>query len=251
MDALAIRRCGTGPPLVLIHGGLTHGTLAWGEQRPLAERWALVIPDRVGYGDSAHLGDAEDFDRDAELLAPALDEGSHLVGYSSGSMAAMITATRRPGAVASLTLIEPPAFHLAPESVPARELLAGNDGLFNRPLDDPVTFLKEFFALHEMPAPPDAALEALSEPARVWHGFVRRPWVGDFGLDKLAAAQIPTLVISGGHSEAFEDVCDTIAGAIGAERDVIRGGGHGVQRTGAPFNERLEAFLRSASSRVR
>lgn len=210
---------------------------------PLAERWTLVVPDRIGYGDSAHLGEAEDFERDAEMLAPALDDASHLVGYSSGSMAAMLAAARRPEAVASLVLIEPPAFHLAPESESAREMLASHDRLFDQPLHDPVAFLKAFFAMIGMDAPPDSALEALSAPARVWHGFVRRPWAGDLALDQLAAAPFPKLVISGGHSQAFEDVCDAIAAAIGAERDAIPGAGHSVQGTGEPFNERLESFL--------
>ena len=250
MAVLASHRVGDGPPVVLLHGGLAHGDLTWGEQQPLAERWTLIVPDRVGYGESAGLGDSEDFDRDAELLAPVLDEDSHLVGYSSGAAAAMLTAARRPGSVASLTLIEPPAFHLAPDSAPARELREGHAELFDRPLDDPVMFLREFFALIELPAPPDAELAALSGPTRVWHGL-RRPWEGDLGLEELAAASFPKLVISGGHSQAFEDVCDSIAAAIGAQRDVIRGGGHGVQRTGAPFNNRLEGFLREASSGIR
>jgi pimeloyl-ACP methyl ester carboxylesterase len=240
--ALACRRVGTGPPVVLLHGGLIHGDLTWALQMPLAKRWTLIVPDRIGYGESAHLGEAEDFGRDAELLAPALDDGSHLVGYSSGATAAMLTAARRPEAVASLTLIEPPAFHLAPESVSAREMLAGHERLFDQPLDDPVAFLKAFYALIGTDAPPDAALEALAAPTRVWHGL-RRPWVGDLALDQLAVAPFPKLVISGGHSQAFEDVCDAIAAAIGAERDVIQGAGHSVQGTGQPFNERLESFL--------
>lgn len=243
MAGLACRRLGAGPPVVLLHGGLVHGDLTWTQQMPLAEQWTLIVPDRIGYGESAHLGEAEDFERDAELLAPALDDGSHLVGYSSGSMAAMLTAARRPEAVASLTLIEPPAFHLAPESVSAREMLAAHDRLFDQPLRNPVAFLEAFFAMIGMPAPPDAALKALSAPTRVWHGFVRRPWIGDLALDQLAVASFPKLVISGGHSQAFEDVCDAIAAAIGAERDVIQGAGHSVQGTGEPFNERLQSFL--------
>ena len=39
---------------------------------------------------------------------------------------------------------------------------------------------------------------------------------------------------------------DLIATELKAERAVIRGAGHSMQRTGAPFNARLEAFLRGA-----
>ena len=62
----------------------------------------------------------------------------------------------------------------------------------------------------------------------------------------LAAAPFPKLVVSGGHDPAFDAVCDVLEQRLGAERAVIPGAGHSVQRTGAPFNERLETFLRSA-----
>jgi hypothetical protein len=43
-------------------------------------------------------------------------------------------------------------------------------------------------------------------------------------------------------------VCDVLEERLGAERAVIPGARHSVQRTGPPFNERLEAFLRSAEA---
>jgi hypothetical protein len=67
--------------------------------------------------------------------------------------------------------------------------------------------------------------------------------VADVPLDALAATPFRTLVLSGGHSPAFEAVCDAIAQRLGAERDVIRGMGHTVPATGSLYNERLEAFL--------
>jgi pimeloyl-ACP methyl ester carboxylesterase len=70
MAALATRRHGTGPPVALIHGGLEDGAQTWPEQMVLAESWTLHVPDRVGYGASAGLSTGEDFDLDAELLAP-------------------------------------------------------------------------------------------------------------------------------------------------------------------------------------
>jgi len=35
---------------------------------------------------------------------------------------------------------------------------------------------------------------------------------------------------------------------MGAERAVIPGAGHSVPQTGAPFNHRLETFMRSAEA---
>jgi hypothetical protein len=60
---------------------------------------------------------------------------------------------------------------------------------------------------------------------------------------QLAAAPFPKLVFSGGHHPAFEAVCDVLERRLGAERAVITGAGHSVQRTGRPFNERLDEFL--------
>jgi hypothetical protein len=76
----------------------------------------------------------------------------------------------------------------------------------------------------------------------------RYPWEARIPFDELAAAPFPKLAVSGAHDDAFEAVCDVLAERIGAERAVIAGQGHGVQRTGAPFNERLERFLAAAEA---
>jgi hypothetical protein len=65
-------------------------------------------------------------------------------------------------------------------------------------------------------------------------------------LDALKRTSFPRLVTSGGHHPVFEAICDVIQRELKTERAIIRGAGHGVPRTGAPFNERLEAFLKSA-----
>ena len=62
----------------------------------------------------------------------------------------------------------------------------------------------------------------------------------------MAAASFPKLVVSGAHDPAFDAVCDVLERRLGAERAVIPGADHSVQRTEAPFNERLEAFLERA-----
>ena len=56
-----------------------------------------------------------------------------------------------------------------------------------------------------------------------------------------AAARVhpfPKLVLSGGHSPVFEQVCDATARELGAERDTIRGRGHTIPACGTPYNER-------------
>jgi hypothetical protein len=70
----------------------------------------------------------------------------------------------------------------------------------------------------------------------------RPPSEADPALDELAQAPFPKLVVSGGHSAAFDAVCDVLERRLGAERAVLPGAAHNAQR--APgFNERLVAFL--------
>ncbi len=71
----------------------------------------------------------------------------------------------------------------------------------------------------------------------------RYPWLAEIPLDALAATPFPKLVVSGAHSEAFDAVCDVLQQRLGAERVVLAGAGHSVQRLGEPFNDALAAFI--------
>jgi pimeloyl-ACP methyl ester carboxylesterase len=241
---LAVDKQGDGPAVVLLHGGLTGPDAAWGAQTELAERWSLWTVHRAGYGDSAAVSDREDFELDARLLAPELPDGAHVVGHSSGALAALYLTAAAPDRVASLTLIEPPAYHLAPEAAGLRSVYSEH---FAREPTDWVAWLRDFFALAHSPAPPDVVLGKLEGNARVWKGFATLPWEADLPLDAVAGSAARKLVVSGGYLPPFEAVCDVMAAAIGAERSVIAGAGHAVQRVGAPFNERLEAHLRAVA----
>jgi hypothetical protein len=73
----------------------------------------------------------------------------------------------------------------------------------------------------------------------------RPPWEAQIPVEELAAASFPKLVVSGGHSAAFDAVCDVLEEGLGAERAVLPGAGHSLPR--APgYVERLEAFLGQA-----
>ena len=52
---------------------------------------------------------------------------------------------------------------------------------------------------------------------------------GGVPLDELAAARVPTLVVSGAHHEAFDAICDVLEARLGAERLVLPGSGHNPQ----------------------
>jgi len=73
----------------------------------------------------------------------------------------------------------------------------------------------------------------------------RPPHEAEIPLGDLAAAPFPKLVVSGGHSAAFDAVCDVLERELNAERAVVAGAGHSIPR--APgYNEALLRFLESA-----
>jgi pimeloyl-ACP methyl ester carboxylesterase len=224
-----------------------NGEMTWTEQRPLAERWSLLAVDRRGYYPNPPA-DREDFEVDAADVAELLGDGMHLVGHSYGGVVSLLAAARRPEAVHSLTVIEPPAFGIAGEDPDLRSFDARAREYWEHGPRDPETFLRGFLEL----AGSTATLPSPLPPPLLQNAKLlmveRSPAEAVIPLDELRRAPFPKLVVSGAHSPVFDRVCDVLEASLGAERAVIPGAGHSVQRTGTPFNERLEAFLRSAEA---
>ena len=237
----------SGPPVLLVHGSVMNGEMTWAEQRPLAERWSLLVVDRRGYYPNPPI-DREDFEVDAGDVAELLGEGMHLVGHSYGGIVSLLSAARRPEAVRSLTVIEPPAFGVALDDLDVRSRYAAARELWEHGPRDPEIFLRKFLEL----AGSTAAVPTPLPPPLLQNAKLlmveRNPGEAAIPLDQLQRAPFPKLVVSGGHNPVFEKVCDALERGLGAERAVISGAGHSVQRTGVSFNERLEAFLRAAEA---
>ncbi|MFS8097248.1 alpha/beta hydrolase [Lentzea alba] len=241
---LHVHRWGRGPRVVLVHGGVLGGRETWRNQRPLTERWTLLAPDRPGHGQSPPA--RQDFEPEAALIADQLlDEPSHLVGLSYGGIVSMYAAALCPQNVRSLTVLEPPSAGVA-RGVPAvDEFGAATRAVIESDLDA-VEALRRFFPVAGVPLTvPDEPHEVLLKGMRQLLG-ARPPDEAEPPLEALRAAGFPILVVSGGHTEANEIICDTIASETGAERAVCRGCDHLVPD--APgFNELLENFLTRAS----
>jgi pimeloyl-ACP methyl ester carboxylesterase len=241
---------GSGPRVVLVHGSNLDGPLTWAEQRPLAARWRLEIVNRRGYGNSPPPAVRQDFEEDARDIAALLGDGAHLVGHSFGAIGSLYAAALRPQAVRSLTINEPPVFGLL-KGDPAAAAMAARADAIKRDIHEPRAFLEAFakvVAGPEAPPPrplPDPLPPELEKGIRTTM-MGRDPGTADLSLGALKRTSFPKLVTSGGHHPVFEAICDRLQRELNAERAVIRGAGHGVPRTGAPFNERLEAFLQTA-----
>ncbi len=242
---------GAGPAVLLVHGGVLDGTMTWSAQHPLAERWNLVIIDRPGFGSSSPV-DRVDFATDAQLVAAILDQADdiwgvdrvNLIGHSYGGVVSLLGAAIRPDAVQSLTVIEPPTFRIAVGDAAVDELVfALRDHWRNGPRHSPPQFLDRFLQLVGSATElPDPLPPPLAQGAAMLV-IERGPWEADIPLEQLAAAPFAKLVISGGHSPAFDAVCDVLERELGASRAVLTGAGHSVPRTGEPFNQCLERFM--------
>lgn len=114
---------GSGPRLVLVHGSVAPGWATWARQRPLAERFTLVVPVRGGYPPNPPLA-AIDFEQQADELAALLVPGDHVVAHSYGAVVALLAAARRPDALRSLVVVEPAAFAVARGDPAVEEYLA-------------------------------------------------------------------------------------------------------------------------------
>jgi pimeloyl-ACP methyl ester carboxylesterase len=209
----------------------------------LGARWTLAAVHRRGYPPSPPPPDGrQDFDVDAADILPLLGPHPHVVAHSYGVLGTLIAATQRPQNVRSLTLIEPPLYHLVSGDPDVDRLKRIGDEVLTDGLDaDPAT-LRAFLRIAGAPGVDDGPLpEAVVHGVRRAHGG-RVPGEARPPLEPIREAAVPSLVASGDHTPGIERICDALAAALGAERIVAPGAGHFVPS--APgFAQRLERFL--------
>jgi pimeloyl-ACP methyl ester carboxylesterase len=231
---------------LFVHGSVANADLTWSAQKPLADRFEIVAPNRRGFPPGPDV-ERVDFEDEAVWLEQFLDPETHLVGHSYGGVIALLAAALRPDLVGSLTVIEPPAFGVARGNPAVDEITARIEEHWTRGPRDPGEFLRGFFGLVGAAAPPGTFTPALLQGARTLM-VERSPAEAVIPFDDLAGAPFPKLVVSGGHSAAFEAVCNVLERRLGAQRAVLPGAGHSVQRLGEPFNAVLASFVESANA---
>jgi pimeloyl-ACP methyl ester carboxylesterase len=237
-------RMDTRTRLLFVHGSVVNADLTWSAQKSLAERFEIMAPNRRGFPPGPDV-ERVDFEDEAVWLEQFLEPGTHLVGHSYGGVIALLAAARRAEQVRSLTVIEPPAFGVARGHPAVEEFVAGIDEHWAHGPRDPGEFLRGFLGLVGTSTPPGSFTPELLQGARTLM-VERSPAEADIPLDDLARAPFPKLVVSGAHSPAFEAVCDVLEERLGAERAVLPGMGHSIQRLGEPFNELLASFVERA-----
>jgi pimeloyl-ACP methyl ester carboxylesterase len=178
-----------------------------------------------------------------------ISDGAHLVGFSYGGVGCAILAGVPPERVRSLTLIESPIYKAAPDHPRVREIIVSGDAVLASEADDQTE--RRFLANARMdPGAMTGRHRDLIEEAIDAARGGRSPSEADPDLDAIVGARVPVMVISGGHHEGIELLCDALADRLKARREIIPGAGHAVPR--APgFNEVLEDFLRESAGTAR
>ena len=245
---LDVERVGSGPLVVLVHGSIVDARRTWRAQFSLAERWSLCLPNRPGFGGSPSLPRG-DFELEAPLIAELLGDGAHLVGHSYGAVIALLAAALQPQAVRSLVVSEPGLLRVAASNPAADALLERGEQLYRGGSTiPPDQFLRMFReGVHSAHHTPEE-LPSWLERGAMLAARERPPWEAEIPFGELAAWRFPKLVVSGGHSAAFEAVCDVVAERIGAERAVVAGRGHTIPSAGEAYNARVEKFLTGAEA---
>lgn len=227
--------------VVLIHGSVGNASV-WAAVVPALEaRFEVVTPTRGGYPPGPLL-ERIDFEQQADELAPCLGEGAHLVGHSYGGVISLLIAARDPERIRSLVVSEPPAFALARGNPEVDALVEGLAGHFAHGPREPRAFVEGFLQrIGSTPQLPERLPPELEQGARATMRE-RPPWEAQVQLEELAATDFPKLVVSGGHSAAFDAVCDVLEARLRARREVLPGAGHSIQRASG-YPELLAAFL--------
>jgi pimeloyl-ACP methyl ester carboxylesterase len=244
---------GTGPALVLIHGGQMDSRM-WDDQfSVLAKEFSVLRYDVRGYGGSFQ---PDQLYSDADDLAGLLDylkvKNTHVVGLSLGGRIALDFALAYPQRVKSLTLAGPGlAGYEAPHSEEADVRMwnlvkaardEGPDKITELWLKDP------FMAPAMEQARLVPRLQRLArENAHSWLGnpvLQRSP--KPLAAKRLDEIKVATLLILGNRDvpQAQATIETLEKGISGSKKVVIKGAGHMVNmEKPEEFNEALLAFL--------
>lgn len=212
----------------------------------------VFAPDRTNYGQSPRsTAGAEGRSQggvpevalirdDAEDIADLLGDGGHLFGYSYGGVVALCIAAAHLGRVRSLTLVEPPAYQVAPDDpdvAATRDRVAsGLSATFEDAADYWRTFMMATFL--EPPLPPDAVPGDRHEASR----REQAPWDVELDLDAIADASIPTLVICGDWDPGFTAVCRHLASRLDGRLVEYPGANHFFMEQGPQLSAEVTAF---------
>jgi pimeloyl-ACP methyl ester carboxylesterase len=263
---IAYERRGSGPALVLVHGGFVDRSF-WGPSLPLlAQHYTVYALDRRGHGHSDPYPADHDIEREYEdVAAMVADVGAPvaLLGHSGGARVAL-HAARRADQVRRLVLYEPPRFDSITPAIRARlhaSLEAGD-------LDDILaTFLVDVVAADMNPGLlPDARPQVLAgmHQSPIWAAAMRNVQSMPAEADSYATYRFepsefrdfstPTVLLLGSSSSpVMQGFVEDLHAALPISRIMsLEGQAHGaMQEAPELFVRTVRAALDWASVQIR
>lgn len=238
---------GSGPPLVLLHGGLISTSDFWAEspvayQRHLAglaERFHVIAPDTRGSGGTRHDGRPMTMnllaDDVAALIAALGLERPAVCGFSEGGMTATILALTHPDALGAM--VNDAGFDtFNPESPMFTQLRVVFGGSPEATEADPdvAAANHERFGMGEVFATMQADQDAAQGPGH-WRTYLKLffergvHWPGWTWAD-WARISVPTLVVAGDRDMfcPVEDACRAYRALPNGELAVVPGTDHAI-----------------------
>jgi pimeloyl-ACP methyl ester carboxylesterase len=208
---------GSGPPLVLVHGGFSDHITNWEFVKPLFEQQFTVYAiARRGRGETnATIGHSlEDESVDIVTLIQSIGEPVFLLGHSYGAQTALATALKVPDLVHKLVLYEAPY-----PSLISNDLLAQLEALAQADQWDDFALL---FFRDALLVPIEELNELRSTP--LWSPIVAdaKATLGDlralnqynFDTDRFRGLRVPVLLQIGTESPRHLYITDAIAAVL-------------------------------------
>jgi len=229
-------QAGSGPAVVLLHGGL-FGAESWFAQRDaLAAEFEVYLPERRGHahtpdvpGPLTYQAMADDTVAFLEAVVPG---PAHLVGWSDGAVVGALAAAQRPDLVNRLVLI---GQYFNPSGQAPDGLV---ELMSSRWREAPPAFLHE----HYDRVSPDGPGHYPVFLGKMLDMVTREP---DIPLSGLAAITAQTLVLQGDKDEVLIGHSAEVAAAIPGGRLAVLPGTHALPMESPDLvNQLLISFLR-------
>jgi pimeloyl-ACP methyl ester carboxylesterase len=195
---------GRGEPLLLVHGFGGNKDNFTRVARLLTPHYRIIVPDQIGFGESAHPQDADytpaaQADRLRSLMQALGIKTVHLGGNSMGGAIALSYAAQYPNEVASLWLLDTAGIWSAPKSELAQIIgKEGRNPLLVKNEDD---FAHIFnFAMSERPYIPRFLLDVMAQERIQNFALEQRIFeqITSASLEKqIAGLMTPTLIVWG------------------------------------------------------
>ncbi|MEW1956251.1 alpha/beta hydrolase [Kineococcus sp. NPDC059986] len=247
IGGLAVRRSGTGEPVLALHGsgGGLHSLAPLAAHLDGFEVWRFARrgypPSPNGYGRKSFEAEVQDVRTLLETVRAVTESDVHLLGVSYGATLALHTALAEPAGVRSLALVEPPVLlagpHLEDVLVRYRALVAAHDHRAAAEL-----LARE---VSRVPEPLLAALSTLGDPDPLHAAGLAEGWAHDVEALATDVADVtrwsalrpalPVLLAEGADTwEPLASGMDALAAALPHARRVVWEGQSHLAASAAP-----------------